>query len=86
MNEEVYACHEVKDSEYKCKVFKDFIDLNDYYKQSNESLIIIPTKYKLNYDRNDLLKDEIAKHIMGNLNKNNFMNRLTRNILNINMD
>ena len=86
MNEEVYACHEVKDSEYKCKVFKDFIGLNDYYKQSNKSLIIIPTKYKLNYDRNDLLKDEITKHIIGNLNKNNFINRLTKNTLNINID
>jgi predicted nucleotidyltransferase component of viral defense system len=65
---------------------KDFIDLNEFYKNTNKSLIIIPTKHKINYDRDDLLKDEITKNITGYENRFTWSSRLTRAVLNIKLD
>lgn len=86
MNDEIYACYLLKDYNYKCKLFKDFIELNDYYKHSNNELIIIPTKNKINYNRDELLKEEINKHITGTTYKNKFFSILTKVSLNINLD
>ena len=86
MIDEIYACYNVGDYNYQCKNFKDFIDLNEFYKNTNKSLIIIPTKHKINYDRDDLLKDEITKNITGYENRFTWSSRLTRAVLNIKLD
>ena len=86
MNDEVYACYLIKDYKYQCKQFKDFIDFNNFYKQSEKELIIIPTRHKINYNRDELLKDEITKNINGNLYKNKFMSLLTKHSISVKFD
>lgn len=84
MENSIIICHEIKDDNYICKNFTDFIEFGEYYKNfSGGNLIIIPTKNYLNYTRDDIVKTEIVKHIVGESRKNNLISQIIKNLISI---
>ena len=84
MENSIIICHEIKDDNYICKNFTDFIEFGEYYKNfSGGNLIIIPTKNYVNYTRDDIVKTEIVKHLLGDPKKYKFTSQIMKSLISI---
>ncbi len=82
MEDSIIVCHEIKNNNYLCKNFIDFIEFGKYYKGfSGNNLIIIPTKNYINYTKDDIIKTEIVKHLLGDSKKYSLTSQIMKSLL-----
>jgi hypothetical protein len=82
MEDSIIVCHEIKNDNYVCKNFTDFIEFGRYYKEfSGGNLIMIPTKNYVNYTKDDIIKTEIVRHLLGDPKNYSFTSKLMKSLL-----